>query len=279
MNRPTDPGLLVQELIYAGLDAMRSTSALDLCAYLHLTPSQGPQLFLATPALASVDPTEAFTLFTALRDTLEHDHEGDETLLLGRYLATAVTTEGERSKGLHIFGSAERSLGEGERETLSRLARAVAMVVHCLEVAEAALDAPASSGVRLPVRVAVESGASGPRAEVSVSMGEEIRTGTAQEPTPIRAVVAAVIDAVDQGFKLIEATDGDVGGERAVMVLIADPQGGNGLGAALVGREADPLRAAAVAALDACARLPNLGPSSYPPRATPSSDAAPTLEP
>lgn len=274
MNRPNDPGLLVQELIYAGLDAMRSVSTLDLCAYLHLSDDGGPQLFLAAPALASVDPTEAFTLFTALRDTLEHEHEGDETLLLGRYFATAVTTQGDRSKGLHVFGTDEHSLGEHERETLIRLARAVALVVHRLEAADPSRTAVPAAPSRSLVRVAVESVESGPRAEVSVSMGDEIRTGTAQDVTPIRAVASAVIDAVDRGLKLLEATDGDVGGERAVLVLIGDQYGRSALGASLVGQEADPLRAAAVSALEACGRLPSENPPPHPDSAAREAGAA-----
>src|SRR5207245_1178634 len=80
-----DPGLLLQELVYAGLDAVRAAIPVDLCAYLHESLDEGPQLFLVTPDLGTIDPTEAFNLFSALRDTLKGDHTGEETLRLGEY--------------------------------------------------------------------------------------------------------------------------------------------------------------------------------------------------
>jgi len=255
MDRTPDPGLLVQELIYAGLDALRQVHDLDLCAYLHTTSHDGPQLFLATPDLSSIGATEAFNLFTALRDTLDHDHEGDETLLLGQYWATAVTSEGSWSKGLHVFGSRDRAIDNGEQTVLSRLAKALGAVVHRIEAAPTGEQSWAQAPAPTPIRVAVETADAGPRAEVTVAIGEELRTGIAQEPTPLRAVAAAVVQAVDPSLKLLEAIDGDVAAERAVLVLLQSESGRSGLGSALVGQEADPLRAACVAALQATARL------------------------
>src|SRR5438477_11369645 len=97
---PADAGVMVQDLVYAGLEAMRAAIPLDLCAYLHATEDQGPQLFLGSPDLGSIDSTEAFSLFSALRDALHDPHEGDETMLLGGYLAGAISSEGAQSRGL-----------------------------------------------------------------------------------------------------------------------------------------------------------------------------------
>lgn len=258
MDPQSDPGLSVQELIYAGLDALRSVKDLDLCAYLHVTSKEGPQLFLSTPDLASIDPTEAFNLFAALRDTLEHEHEGDETVLLGQYWAVAVTSEGDSSKGLHVFGRRDHAIENGDREVLARLARSLGRVIHHLEAVVPGSRAPQAvpaGGTSSPIRVAVESIEDAAHAEVTVSIGDEMRSGAARDATPLRAVAAAVIEAIDSSLKLIEATDGDVAGERAVLVLLGDQQGRSGLGAALVGTESDPLRAAAVAALQGVDRL------------------------
>src|SRR5205809_5878889 len=90
---PADAGVMLQDVVYAGLEAMRAAVPLDLCAYLHATDDQGPQLFLGAPDLASIEPTEAFSLFNALRDALHDPHEGDETMLLGGFLAIAVSSE------------------------------------------------------------------------------------------------------------------------------------------------------------------------------------------
>ena len=38
----SETGLAVQEVAYAGLDALRTAVELDLCAYLHAVPGLGP---------------------------------------------------------------------------------------------------------------------------------------------------------------------------------------------------------------------------------------------
>jgi hypothetical protein len=246
-----DLGLLIQETVYAGLDALRAAVPLDLCAYLHAPAGHGPQLFLAAPDLSSIDATEAFNVFTALRDALDAENEEDETILIGGYEALAIRTSGERSKGLHVVGRLESLFGDGERQILSRLSRAMGGIAHRLENA-AGQHVPGPSA---PVRVAVEMIDGRARAEVAASFGEETRTGIGESTTPARAVATAVIDAVDASLKLVEASEGDVGGERAVLIVMANEYGALGLGAALIGERSDPLHATAVAALDAAARV------------------------
>src|SRR6266702_5031294 len=227
-----DPGLMLQDIVYAGLEAMRTDIPLDLCAYLHAAEDQGPQLFLGTPDLASVDPTEAFSLFSALRDALQDPHDGDETMLLGGYLAVAVSSEGMASRGLHVVGRKEMPFEDAERETVARLARAVGSIVHSLE--QPHVIAAAFSPAGAPIRVAVEMLADRARAEVSAPFGDEIRTGTAEASTAPRAVALAVIDAVDASMKLRDTIEGDIGGERAVLVLLSDERDRLALGSALI---------------------------------------------
>lgn len=247
-----DLGLLIQETVYAGLEALRAAVPLDLCAYLHAPAAQGPQLFLATPDLSSIDPTEAFNVFTALRDALDAEHDEDETILLGGYEALAVRTSGSRSRGLHVVGRLDALFGDGERQALSRLARSMGGIAHTVEgFAGRRMPQPSAA----PVRVAVEMVDGRARAEVAASFGDETRTGIGESTTPVRAVATAVIDAVDASLKLIEASEGEIGSERAVLVLMANEYGSLGLGSALIGERSDPLHATAVAALDAATRV------------------------
>ncbi len=109
--------------------------SLDLCAYLHAAGDLGPQLYLSRPSLAEMDATEAFNLFSALRDTLEDEHDGDEIILLGGYLALAVTTRGRHSRGLHVIGRRDLSLEEPERELSVKLCRSFGRATHTLESA------------------------------------------------------------------------------------------------------------------------------------------------
>ena len=247
----TEAGLVIQELVYSGLDAMTSVIPLDFAAYLHATGDLGPQLYLTKPTLAEMDATEAFNLFSALRDTLLDDHDGDETILLGGYLAIAVSTRGKFSRGLHVIGRKDVSLDEHERELALKLCRSFGRTAHTLETAS---DRPKFS-TPVPVRVAVEMVGDLSRAEVAVPLQGEIRTGTAEAPSAPRAVALAVIDAVDQSLKLGEAIEGEIASERAVLVLLSDERGRSALGSALAGAGADPLQATAAAALDAATRL------------------------
>jgi len=252
MTQPptTETGLAIQELVYGGLEAISTVMPLDFCAYLHAAGDLGPQLYLARPTLAEMDATEAFNLFTALRDTLLDDHDGDETILLGGYLAVAVSTRGRYSRGLHVIGRRDVSLDEAERELAVKLCRSFGRTAHALEDST---DHP--KPVPGPVRVAVELLGDLTRAEVAVPIAGEIRTGQAEAPSAPRAVALAVIDAVDQSLKLGEAIEGEIASERAVLVLLADERGRSALGAALCGAGADPLQATATAAIEAASRL------------------------
>ena len=251
---PADAGLVVQDVVYTGLEAIRAAVPLDLCAYLHATEEQGPQLFLGAPDLASIDPTDAFSLFTALRDALQDPHEGDETILLGGYLAIAVSTEGSLSRGLHVVGRHETPFEPEERAVIARLAASLGRLIHSVEQPNAAARPRATAGA--PIRVAVEMLSDRARAEVSAPFGDEIRTGTGEAPTAPRAVALAVIDAVDASLKLRDTAEGDIGGERAVLVLLTDSSDRPALGATLIDQtSSDALRATASAALDAALRL------------------------
>src|SRR5258706_7042500 len=253
-QEPADAGVMVQDIVYAGLEAIRAAVPLDLCAYLHATEDQGPQLFLGSPDLGSIDPTEAFSLFSALRDALHDPHEADETMLLGGYLAVAVSSEGPLSRGLHVVGRKETPFEDAEREVIARLSASIGTIVHSLE------QPAIATGIRVtavdPIRVAVEMLSDHARAEVSAPFGEEIRTGTGEAATGPRAVALAVIDAVDASLKLRDTVEGEIAGERAVLVLLSDQADTVSLGAALVDRSAsDALRVTASAALEAAQRL------------------------
>jgi hypothetical protein len=251
---PVETGMVVQDIVYAGLEAMRAAIPLDLCAYLHATEEQGPQLFLGSPDLGSIDPTEAFSLFSALRDALHDPHEGDETMLLGGYLAVAISSEGPLSRGLHVVGRKETPFEDAERDVIARLSRSIGTIVHSLEQPSFTPGVRQASGD--PIRVAVEMLSDHARAEVSAPFGEEIRTGTGEAATGPRAVALAVIDAVDASLKLRDTVEGEIAGERAVLVLLSDQGDNVSLGAALVDRSAsDALRATASAALEAAQRL------------------------
>ena len=247
----SDPGLLVQTLVYAGLEALRAVAPLDLAAYLHEPAGQGPQLFMGTPSLASIEPTEAFNLFSALRDAMQTEHDGEPISIAG-YNGIAITTRGSSSRGLHVLGRRDAAFDEAPK--LAEIARTFGSLAHEIEIMQPVKPverAPAAT----PVRVAVEMIEDRAHAEVAVSLGSEFRTGTADAPSAARAVALAAVETIDAGCKVIDAGEGLIGGARAVLVLVEDGQGRRGLGASIVDENGDALRATAAAALDAASHL------------------------
>lgn len=151
--------LSVQDLIYAGLEALEAAVALDLCAYLHVSGDFGPQLFLSSPALATLDPSQAFDLFCALRDALDwsamHDDNAsvDPIVELAGFSTMTVVTDGPHSRGLHAVGRTGRPLMDQERSVAGRLARALGTSCHRLE----------SAGSAPSVDLRLQADGSGPR--------------------------------------------------------------------------------------------------------------------
>jgi hypothetical protein len=249
-DAPTERGLLHQELIYAGLDAIRAALLVDLCAYLFEARDQGPQLFMVAPDLGSIQPTEAFNLFTALRDAMQSE-QADDDLDLAGYTARGLPTAGQGSRGLYVIGRRGTGFDEAEREQFSRLAGAVARVARTVEE----MPGRTADKTDVPIRVAIEMSGGIVRAEVAAPFGEELRTGTGESTSPQGAVAEAVIDAVDATLKLLETAEAHVGGDRIVAVIMEDQYGRRDVGAALVTDQRDPLQATAVASLGLARRL------------------------
>jgi hypothetical protein len=241
-----DSGLLVQRVVYAGLDALRAVIPLDLCAYVHVATGFGPQLYLRAPDLSSMDANEAFTLFTALQTTLDAETPPDGMVQVGPYSAVAVLSSGAASRGLTVVGRRETPLEPGEQATATELCRAVGGVCHVLEEAGPEIEPPT-------IRLSVHVGLTDAQAEVTVQRGGETREGHGEASSPTAAVALATLDAVAASCKLAHAMDDEIAGERAMLVLVRDDQGNVALGSSLCSDDA--LQATAQATLDATARL------------------------
>lgn len=246
MPAAADPGLYVQRIVYAGLDALRALTPLDLCAYVHAASGFGPQLYLRVPDLSAMDASEAFTLFTSLQAMLDSDARPDGPVRVGAFTALAVFTAGGSSRGLTVAGRRDGFFEPHEQPAITELSQAVGTVCHLLEEAGPEVEAPA-------IQLSVHVGLTDAQAEVSVRRGGELREGRAEAPSPTAAVALATLDAVAASCKLAQAQDDEIGGERAMLVLVRDDRGNAALGSALCGDDA--LQATAQATLDAAARL------------------------
>ena len=251
MAAGTETGLAVQEVAYAGLDALRGAVDLDLCAYLHAVPGLGPQLYLRAPDLSTMDAAQAFDLFSALRDALTDTTPGVRDLRVTTFHAVAVHTTGPTSQGLFVAGRRNEPLHTVARNLVASLCQAIGVACHAVE--DAVRPAPAGPSDRQPVRVAAEVDDSVARAEVVVRAGGETLEGRAEGSTTTTAVAEATLTAIGADLKIGDVTDGEVAGERVVIALVHDGEGRSAVAAALGGT--DPMTATVVAVLDAAARL------------------------
>lgn len=242
-----EPGATVQDIAYAGLDALRAALHLDLCAYLHAGAVMGPQLYLRAPDLSAMDATAAFDLFSALRDALGAGEPGVHHLSVAGFEAVAVLTAGPASRGLFALGRRGEALDESEVRLVEELCRAAGTAAHAVE---AATRPAADSG---PLKVSVEIAEGIAHAEVVLPAPGGLRRGSGTGPSPAEAVARAALEALDPTLKLAAVTEGEVGGERLTVVLVRDVRDRAAVGAALVA--GDALQATAEAAAEAASRL------------------------
>ncbi len=242
-----EPGIAVQDLAYAGLDALRAMVPLDLCAYLHVSAALGPQLYLRAPDLIALSPTEAFDLFSSLRDILATAEPGAGRAQVTRFQAVTVLTAGHASRSLFVLGRSEEPLTDEEQNLAAGLCRAVGIAAHAVE----ASTTPAIEGG--PLKVSVETVEGVARAEVVFPVAGELHTGVGEGPSPTDAVARATLEAVDHRLKLVHVSEGEVGGERVMVALVRDSEERLMSGSAVSG--ADPLQATAQATADAAAKL------------------------
>jgi hypothetical protein len=245
---PTDGTIAVQEVAYAGLDALRAAVPLDLCAYLHAGAGEGPQLYLRAPDLSTMDASRAFDLFSALRDALGAASPGARAARIAGFDALVVRTEGTASEGLFVLGRREGALDLRERDLIAGVCTATGIAAHAVEASSTKPAPP-----RVPVRVAAEVADHVAHADVVLSSGDDVRNGKGEGSTTTRAVANATLDALGGDLKLGDVADGEVAGERVVIALVHDGDGASAVAAALGGD--DPLQAAATAVLDAATRL------------------------
>jgi hypothetical protein len=236
----------VDEVARAGLAAAHAVLDLDLCAYLHVAESAGPRLFLRSPTLESLAPTEAFQLLTALKRLLDARADGPATI--GPYAGVAVASRGEWSQGLHAGGRAERPLGATEAAALTRMFAALGGAAHA---AEAAINTVPAR----PVRVLVDVGVDEARADVWLPAPGPERRGSARARTPLLAVAAATVAATGaHHLELVHVAERFVGGVAITVAILRADDGRDVVGA--VARGDDSMHAAAAAALEALRQAP-----------------------
>jgi hypothetical protein len=89
-------------IVVAMLRSLRSNLDVDLCAYLHQPLGEGASLAIA--ARPGVEPLQCFGLFDAMKALLEGD-SGERTMKIYGYHAIMFSSNGPRSRGVHLVAS------------------------------------------------------------------------------------------------------------------------------------------------------------------------------
>ena len=243
----TERALVLQRVVYSGLDALRLVLAPDLCACLHAVRGQNPQLYLRSPDLSALSATEAFTLFSGLRDLLDTPDIGESGRAVAGYTTIARATSGEASRAVWAVGRWDGTFDAYEEEVANDLINAAGAVAHALDDAAAPEESAGS------IRISIDSQGDRVHAQVWVPVAGAVHSATSDGPSPTTAVAQATLATVNPALKLGSVAEDVIDGERAVLVLVRDVSGQTGLGSALCGE--DLLRAVALAALRAARTL------------------------
>jgi hypothetical protein len=229
------------------LDGLVNTMRLDLCAYVHQENGAEPELFLRAPALATLGPQRAWTLFAALRQATATE-PGEEEFDEAGFRGLSVVTGGTRSTGAFALARVD-DLSERERAVASRFCSSFGRAVHQL-----AGDRLHEAGAEdRTVAVEIHEARDSILARVQVEVDGRLLPGSGRADTRVEAVTRAVIDAHPLEPVFRYASEVSHGDEHAAVVLLESPTGAVALGSAVT-REPGS-RATAHAAARAAAGL------------------------
>ncbi len=226
---------LFATLVDAAFDLIDEIGTISLCTYLHVPHTDQPLLFVRTPLLETLSPTDNFRLMHTIT-MLSNGRKPVAAFRHGALSGHYVRTTGETSDGLFVFGDIQ------DAETAKRLTgvcRAFARVLHQFHLDDGVspLDPPL-----------LDLEQHDDLSKVSVTFEHDSRTlqGTAVALSPEEAVSKAVIIAMGQGHRFDKVQTIDVGTRSAVLVVAHDPNGALRLGLAI--SDGDVLQTTAVAA-------------------------------
>lgn len=216
---------LRNDLIRALLDGLANTMRLDLCGYVHTESDAEPELFLRAPALATLGPQRAWTLFAALRDAAARERS-DMAFDVAGLRGVLLATGGSRSTGVFVLARFD-DLTDRERVVAERFCTSFGRAVH--QLAGDRLSGAGSEGLVVEIHEARDS----ILARVQVEADGVFRPGSGRAATRVEAVTRAVLDAgeVDAVFRY--ASEVSHGGEHAAVVLLESPSGAVALGSAV----------------------------------------------
>ena len=120
-------GAAHSRLISATLSVMLEALDVDCCAYLHQRLGEGPHL-----AVCANRAPDAFDMLAEMKRELVND-DREKALALAGFDGVLVSSNGERSRGVHLVAVADVPLHESTRQAGRSVSRLFAAVIHRLE--------------------------------------------------------------------------------------------------------------------------------------------------
>lgn len=205
---------VLHSLVDAGLDQLAATTALDLLAYLHLPRFDEPVLFLRRPELSTLSPTRAYRLFARfVQASRAGTHEG--TFTQDSTVTVFLRTSGPTADGIHFLGRSHAVIDPVVLPSLRTTTRTFATICN-------QYVAGTPHDLATP-RLVVELGDRS--TTVRVAGTDTMRAAQVVADDPQEAVVRAVLEASGSDLVFRDAREVVLGDERAVLVVLAGPDG------------------------------------------------------
>ena len=118
-------------MIAATVRALRNSLDVDLCAYLHQPLGESASLVVASSPRGVAAP-DGFAFLEAMKAALESDRL-ERAAHVADYHVVMFSSNGPRSRGLHLIGSESQSLSAPAVDAARGQCRLLAAVVHNLE--------------------------------------------------------------------------------------------------------------------------------------------------
>ena len=230
-NAPRDESLRGR-FIDSALTSLTAGGGLTLCGYVHAAAAD-VSVDLRSPDLHGLHPTQAYQLFSSV-GAIAEGPIGTHTFVFDHQEATAVVTEGARSRGTFFFAGPTVDADRADR--LVQFCEVYAPVIHNHDL---------PPGPDEHVHLVLDQAGDAAHAEVTV--GGQVGFGSA--PSAQTAVAEAALTSVVEGAKLVDVGEVRSADGASAFVVAAGDGGRMATGAAIAG--AGTHVALAVAALRA----------------------------
>ncbi len=205
---------VLHSLVDAGLDQLAAATPLDLLAYLHLPRFDEPVLFLRRPGLSTLSPTRAYRLFARfVQASRAGTHEG--TFTQDSTVTVFLRTSGPTADGIHFLGRSHAVIDPAALPALRTTTRTFATICNQF-VAGVPHDLATP---RLVVELSDHA------TTVVVAGSDATHAARVVADDPQEAVARAVLEASGAELAFRSAREVVLGDERAVLVLLAGPDG------------------------------------------------------